>query len=91
MAFSLKQLKIAEAPVSPAHRHAAATPLAQQSQNNVNLNLSSGSHNTTAGSLLGDKQANINVGGARVLVNANTPITQAQRMAVMQVLAEVTN
>jgi len=52
----------------------------------ISLNLSSTSEGSTEGHLLHGQIVDINVGGSQLTVNANTELTPAEKMAVMQVL-----
>ena len=51
-----------------------------------NLNLAATNSSSAAGNLLGSKTVSINVGGTQLSVNANTLLTPAEKIAVVQVL-----
>jgi len=55
-------------------------------QTNQNIDLSSTTDTTKGGHLLKNESVNINVGGSQMTVTSHTPLTESEKLAVLQVL-----
>ncbi len=71
----------------PVHIWANMHPSNNRSAPSINLDLSSATQNMTAGHLLHNGTAIINVGGVLLKVNSNTQLTSAEYLALKEILS----